>query len=72
MWSRYAGGRDIEGENIEKKYGRAKWWSPCIGGRLAEVVARRDLTVLMAILRLFGIFAIYPWLILKESVVQAK
>ena len=44
-WSRYAGGRRREGENIEKNDGRAKWWSPCIGGRLAEVVARTGSTV---------------------------
>ena len=43
--SRYAGGREIEGENIEKNGGRARRWSPFTGGRLAEVVARAGSTV---------------------------
>ena len=43
--SRYAGGREIEGENIGKNDGRARRWSPFTGGRLAEVVARAGSTV---------------------------
>lgn len=44
-WSHNAGGRKKEGENIEKNDGRTKKWSPCIDGRLAEVVARTGSTV---------------------------
>ena len=44
-WSRYAGGREIEVENIEKNYGRARRWSHFTGGGLAEVVARAGSTV---------------------------
>jgi len=52
--SRYAGGREIEGENIEKNDGRARRWSPFTGGRLAEVVARAGSTVFVIFL-MYGI-----------------